>query len=107
MENLIAKIESFGLKNISTEKQKANGTYMFQEIDNPKERVGIYLKSGYIRRIMPGYFGTAMYQLNPVTNEITVYGTKVSRILFPNDTEKLFGLIIKRYEKKLQKLKKS
>lgn len=104
---LIEKAERFGLKEVSTPRQKKNHTIMFVDAKTG-DNFGIYLKTGYVRRLykiknhyVPSLNGsTAMYQLNPVVTKSDGYCNRSTRIVFPNDPEKLFAILFKRFEKR-------
>jgi hypothetical protein len=101
IENLIQKAENLGLINITTEIQKKHDTIMFLE-PKSNDKYGVYLKSGYARRFYKVDYPWApssfyWYQLNSVKS-LPGYPNLKTRILFPNDPEKLFSFIFKRFE---------
>jgi hypothetical protein len=119
LKTCIKEIESMGLKNITTARQKKNRTTLFED-PNSGDRYSVHLKTGYVRRHYKA--GTAwgrpminvwyMYQLNPVVKTDVIAGiapgyhsTQSRRILYPFNTVQLFGILAKRLSKRL--LKKS
>ena len=90
-------IKDFALQEISTPRQKKNGTRMFL-CPRTNVKYGSY-SSGYVRRIYPGNrYKEMMYQLNPVRrfpvryigqdNRLWSY-TRVERIMIPNENDRL------------------
>lgn len=88
-----------GFVDVSTNEQTLRGTIMFLQ-HSTGDMYGVYLRSGYVRRLYSNYYGTYMYQLNPVTKEVMHNSyNRITRITFPNDIDKLFGILIKRFSK--------
>jgi hypothetical protein len=93
----IKKAKSLGLKEVTTPRQKTNGTIMFLEENGDK--FGIYLKTGYTRRIYvtKSYFGgyntSYMYPLNP-----RVKSRECTYKIFPSDHNALFNMLFKRFQ---------
>ena len=90
-------IKDFTLQEISTPRQKKNGTRMFL-CPRTNVKYGSY-SSGYVRRIYPGNrYKEMMYQLNPVTRFFVSYTgqdgrlwsyTRVERIMILNENDRL------------------
>ena len=68
---LYTMINDYGIKDITNERQRKNGTTAFETASG--ERFQIY-KSGYIRRTVSNYFfGKMVYQINPTMKSIYPY----------------------------------
>lgn len=102
MKSKIKQIVDLGFTEITTKRQRINGTIMFQNNSNVSEHFGIYIKSGYVRRLSDGLFGCrAMYQLNKkiFDDKMDMY----QRVILPNQTSELFNILTKYLIKKNSK----
>ena len=100
----IETLEALGAKNVTTNRQKKNGTTMFEL---PTGDTVAEFKSGYIRKYLmssrPEYKYHTCYQLNPVykspfkiiTSDGTLYeGHHNNRMLIYSRTERLKRLVL-------------
>ena len=94
---LIKNFPFLVLEEVTTPRQKKNGTRMFL-CPRTNVKYGSY-SSGYVRRIYPGNrYKEMMYQLNPVKRFPVSFTTKdgrpwrytrVLRIMIPNENDRL------------------
>ena len=95
-KDAIETLENLGLRFISTHTQIKNGTYAFED-SYDGSLYGMFLPSGYVRKMgEKSIFGVKRwYQLNPTHIQKHQYGTSKSRILLPNDIDKMLEIIIR------------
>ena len=92
IKQLKEKLESFGLIEVTTRRQKANGTISFID-ERTGDHYAAYGSSGYVRRIY-GHSHRMYYSLNRRQYLTGFYK------LHPGDTKKLLSLLIEYLQRK-------
>ena len=96
--NIIQKnnLQLLGIQDVTTKRQKANGTLVFKLPVRDQYGAAIHVasyKSGYVRRVKAGGYCDC-WQLNKTKKVKSEYGwDMIERILIPNEVERLDYLI--------------